>query len=111
MKQRDIILVPFPFSDQTGQKVRPALVLSNDRFNQTSEDVIVCAITTTLKPTKYTLIIEQEDLEDGTLYEKSAIKAETLLRVNKTFALKTIGTIKQTTFSKVITLLAELFKP
>lgn len=111
MKQADIILVPFPFSDQSGEKVRPALILSNDKFNKTSDDVIVCAITTTLKPTRYTLVIDKEDFKDGILYEKSAIKVETIVKINKEFVLKTIGTIKQITFSKVVDLLIGLAKP
>ena len=28
-EQRDIILIPFPYSDLTGAKLRPALILSN----------------------------------------------------------------------------------
>jgi len=30
MKQRDILLVPFPFSGQSGIKVRPVVIVSND---------------------------------------------------------------------------------
>jgi len=41
----DIVLLPFLFSNQDGRKVRPALILSNNRFNR-SHDVIVSAIKT-----------------------------------------------------------------
>ena len=41
MKKGDIILIPFPFSDLTGSKLRPALVLIS-----TETDVTVCFITT-----------------------------------------------------------------
>ncbi|MBI2110159.1 type II toxin-antitoxin system PemK/MazF family toxin [Candidatus Woesearchaeota archaeon] len=40
IEQRDIVLIPFPFSDQTSKKVRPALVISNNLFNR-SQDLIV----------------------------------------------------------------------
>jgi len=111
MKQRDVILVPFPFSDQSGQKVRPALILSNDKFNQISDDLIVCAITTVLKQEKYTVLLKPNDIETGTLYEQSAIKVETILKIQKSLVIKTIATIKAPTFSKVTALLSELIKP
>ncbi len=54
-RQRDIALVPFPFSDLSARKVRPVLVLSNDQYNQQSLDVLVCALTTNLAPTPYSV--------------------------------------------------------
>ena len=43
MARGDIVLVPFPFTDLTGQKRRPALVVSPDGFDP--EDLVLCAIT------------------------------------------------------------------
>jgi mRNA-degrading endonuclease toxin of MazEF toxin-antitoxin module len=43
--QGDVVLVPFPFTDLSAVKQRPALVLSPDRLNKGRIDVIVAAIT------------------------------------------------------------------
>ncbi|HEY0262372.1 MAG TPA: type II toxin-antitoxin system PemK/MazF family toxin [Chitinophagales bacterium] len=43
-KQGDVILVPFPFSDLSGSKLRPALVISSEQVNQT-RDLICVQIT------------------------------------------------------------------
>lgn len=43
--QRDVVLVPFPFTDLSGSKNRPALIVSNSTVNRSS-DVIVVMITT-----------------------------------------------------------------
>lgn len=110
MNQRDIILLPFPFSDQSGQKVRPALVLSNDEFNKSSDDLIVCAITSTITSSRYSIIIDQDDLEDGVLYEKSLIKAETLLKIDRSIVIKRIASINDKTYLKVKSVLYGLFK-
>ncbi len=42
----DVVVVPFPFSDSTAARRRPALVVSSDRFNRTHDHVILAMITT-----------------------------------------------------------------
>lgn len=44
-KGGDVILVSFPFSDQSTSKKRPAVIISSDRYNKLSSDVIIMAIT------------------------------------------------------------------
>ena len=41
----DVVLVPFPFTDQTASKRRPAVVVSSDAYHRDRPDVIVAAIT------------------------------------------------------------------
>lgn len=45
-KRGDIVLLPFPFTDQSGTKRRPAVVLSTDAYNLRRADLIVAPITT-----------------------------------------------------------------
>jgi len=74
-KQRDIVLITFPFSDLTGQKVRPVLILSNDIYNQQSLDLLVCGITANIKSAPYSIIVDVTDVEQaGTLRNKSKIR-------------------------------------
>lgn len=44
-RRGDIVLVPFDFTDGTGAKVRPAVVVSTDEYNRTSPDVLLASIT------------------------------------------------------------------
>jgi len=41
----DVVLVPFPFSDQTTAKKRPAVIISSNTYNDTSRDIVIMAIT------------------------------------------------------------------
>ncbi len=50
-----IVLVPFPFTDLSASKVRPALVLSRKRAPR-QEDVIVCFITSRPQPKRAPVI-------------------------------------------------------
>lgn len=44
----DIILVPFPFTDQTTVKKRPAVVVSSEEYNNGRPDLIIMAVTSRL---------------------------------------------------------------
>jgi mRNA-degrading endonuclease toxin of MazEF toxin-antitoxin module len=47
--QGDVVLVPFPFTDLSAVKQRPALVLSPDRLNKARVDIVVAAITSQIR--------------------------------------------------------------
>ena len=40
-KRGDVVLVPFPFTDLTTIKQRPALIISSGKFNSMQEDAII----------------------------------------------------------------------
>jgi mRNA interferase MazF len=44
----DIVLVPFPFTDQSTTKKRPAVVVSSFEYNVGRNDIIIMAITSRL---------------------------------------------------------------
>lgn len=47
----DVLLVPFPFSNQTTGKQRPAVVVSSAAYNRERPDLIILAITSQIRPT------------------------------------------------------------
>jgi mRNA interferase MazF len=44
-----VVPVPFPFTDQTASKRRPAVVVSNRAYNTARPDVVVMAVTSQLR--------------------------------------------------------------
>jgi len=45
VRRSEVVLVDFPYSDHTGSKVRPALVVQADAWNQRLDDTILALIT------------------------------------------------------------------
>ena len=66
----DVIVLNFPFSDFTGVKRRPALVLSDLEGN----DIILCQITSQSKTDKYSVRLEKNDFADGKLTTVSVVQ-------------------------------------
>ena len=49
----DVLLVPFPFTNQAGAKQRPAVVVSSNGYNAQRPDVVIMAITSQIRqPTR-----------------------------------------------------------
>lgn len=44
-----IVLVPFPFTDQSASKRRPAVVVSSRAYNQARPDLVVMAVTSQIR--------------------------------------------------------------
>ncbi|MEO5574036.1 MAG: type II toxin-antitoxin system PemK/MazF family toxin [Gammaproteobacteria bacterium] len=45
----DIVLVPFPFTDQTASKKRPAVVVSSAAYHRERSDLILMAVTSQVR--------------------------------------------------------------
>jgi mRNA interferase MazF len=81
-KRGDIVLVPFPFTDLSSSKRRPALVISADAFNDRMEDVVVAAITSQLT-SDHAVTIDQSDCVNGMLPRVSVVKLVKVLRFTR----------------------------
>ena len=87
--QKDIVLIPFPYSDLTGAKKRPALIVSNKTINKT-EDRICCLVTS--NKTNEGIMITNRSFEKGALPFKSWVKPHRLFTVNKKIIKKKLCT-------------------
>jgi mRNA interferase MazF len=86
----DVVLVPFPFTDQTGNKKRPAVVVSSAAYHRERADLILMAVTSQAKA--LVSIGESPILEWQTsgLLKPSALKP-ILFTVDRLLVLKKLG--------------------
>lgn len=83
-----IVLVPFPFTDLSATKVRPALIVS--RSDHGGDDVIVCFITSKIsKEHADQLILESNDRTG--LKTRSAIRFDKIATLDKKVILGELG--------------------
>ncbi|HUZ57486.1 MAG TPA: type II toxin-antitoxin system PemK/MazF family toxin [Hanamia sp.] len=107
-KQREIVLVPFPYSDLSSSKRRPVLVISNNNYNKNYPDILVAVITSNLYRDDYSCELFNDDLELGMLPEPSLIKCHKLFTIDQSQVLKRFSIAKEKKFDEVIILLNKL---
>lgn len=105
--QKDIVLIPFPYSDLTSSEKRPALIISNERINK-MQDRICCLITT--KPHKDNIKITKNSFEEGTLPFKSFIKPHRIFTIHEDIIIKKFCKINNDLHDSVIKKLNEFLK-
>jgi mRNA interferase MazF len=110
LSQRDIVLIPFPFSDLSGDKVRPALVISNDEYQAAYRDAVVLALTSNLSASDYKVFVESPDLETGRLPVKSAIRVDKPSSISQSKVLKIQAKITSAKFEAVKAAIVKLIQ-
>ncbi len=100
----DVVLVPFPFTDLTTQKQRPALVISSKSFNDSSADAILLAITSQipkdLEHSDYRLSPDEQ--KKGGLPKPSIVKAAKVVTLSQALIRKTVGRIPAETLDRIV---------
>ena len=76
----DIVIIPVPFTDNRGYKLRPAVVISNDTVHQTG-DVMIVQITSKQKQDNLSISLTNNDVTDN-------LPTKSYIRVHKIFVLE-----------------------
>lgn len=100
----DVVLVDYPFSDRTGSKVRPALVVQADALNRQNTDTILASISRSTHRASATQLFVDISVPDGRLTglrQPSMIQCENLLTFDQRFIIATIGRLPPPLLQKV----------
>jgi mRNA interferase MazF len=96
-----VVVVPFPFSDLSDSKRRPALVVAD----LTGDDLILCQITSQNARDHYAVPISDSDFSTGNLNRKSNVRPNRLFTADSKIIAYEIGELKTDKFSEIIEVL------
>jgi len=85
----DVVVVPFPFSDLSQAKKRPALVITE----LDGDDLILCQITSQTVKDKYAIQIHDSDFEAGSLKQPSNIRPNRIFTADSHIVLYRVGNL------------------
>jgi len=88
----DIVLVPFPFSNQTVIKKRPAVIISSARYNAASQDIIIMAVPSRLEKVFDIGECRIQNWQEAGLLKPSSIKP-VLSTIEQKLVLKKLGSL------------------
>ena len=88
----DIVLVPFPFTDQTTVKKRPAVIVSSTAYNNQRLDIVIMAVTSQMRSADYFGDTTITDWQAAGLLKPSVLKP-VFTTLEKGLAMKKLGCI------------------
>ena len=100
----DVVVIPFPFSDLSSNKRRPALVLSA----LDGDDVILCQITSREVRDEYAIPLSIEDFREGNLNRESSIRPNRLFTADESIVAYKAGTVNRDTMKLVVDKVVEI---
>lgn len=86
----DVVIIPFPFSDLSGSKRRPALVLTD----LPGDDILLCQITSQHINDRFAILLVRSDFVSGSLPVDSFVRPTRIFTADKNIIIRKAGTVK-----------------
>jgi len=96
----DIVIIPVPFTDNEGTKLRPAVVISNDTVHKTG-DVMIVQITSKFKQDKLSISITNDDVTEN-LPVKSYIRLHKIFILEQRLIKGKVSSLKMAKYKELI---------
>lgn len=110
-KRGDVVLVPFPFTDLSTTKQRPALVVSPDAWNATQPDVLLVAITSQMNVAfeSQDVVLSATDSAAAGLPKPSRVRTTKLFTMHAGLLRRTLGRLPESSTQAVLAQLRTFF--
>jgi len=90
----DVVLVPFPFTDQSATKQRPGVVISNAAYHQARRDLILMPISGHIRQSSAFGDVSIHDWQSAKLLKPSVVKP-VIAALEQSLIIKTLGKLSQ----------------
>ena len=94
----DVVVLPFPYSDLSSSKKRPALIIATLE----GDDILLCQISSKQRYDKYVIDLKDLDFKLGKLNLDSYIRPNRIFTADKSIILYKIGLIKEKKVNEII---------
>jgi mRNA interferase MazF len=102
----DVVVMPFPFSDLSQAKRRPALIVANVN----GDDVILCQITSQPIRDQYAVEIDDRDFADGGLRQASNVRPNRIFTADRAILLYRLGQLRPEKMNQVIQKIVQILQ-
>ena len=103
---RQVVLLPFPFSDLTANKLRPALVLANAGKG----DWVLCQFTSNRYADPCAITLTDADFAQGSLQRVSYARASKLFTANESLFHRSAGQLNPECHANVVRVIVDLLQ-
>ncbi|MFH0775862.1 MAG: type II toxin-antitoxin system PemK/MazF family toxin [bacterium] len=101
-----IVLIPFPFSDLSQSKLRPAVVLADAG----REDWILCQVTSKPYGDIYAIELDNTSFADGSLRVQSYARPGKIFTANHSLMVAKVGSLKPVSFKQIIEVVVKILQ-
>ena len=102
----NVVVVPFPFSDLTQAKRRPALIIAELEGN----DLILCQITSQSIRDRYAVSIDDGEFETGALRQRSNARPNRIFTADRHIILYRVGHLKPEKVDQIIDRIVDILR-
>ena len=97
-KQGDIIFIPYPFTDLSGTKKRPVIIISKNEIN--SPNFIAAKITSVIRNDKFSFELKEQNLTIP-LKKESEVRTNEIFTVHKSLILRKFTNLHEISLSNL----------
>src|SRR3989344_1910638 len=102
----DVVVIPFPFSDLSQTRRRPALVVAN----LLGDDIILCQITSKTVRDTYSIKLSKNEFKQGTLQQESNVRPNKIFTADKSIVYYKAGSLQPEKTKLIIEKICEIVR-